>query len=179
MTAPRSVAPFYEGWRLANDRLTAALAPLTPQQLALLVRPGWPIWASASHIAGARVYWLCHVFGEPGLETTPFGDPDRGWEDDLAHPRSARELAGALEATWRIVAHTLDTWAPDSLEVTARRVRAGVAQLHTRQAVLWRLITHDVFHASEISLVLGANGLEGPHPNGPIDLWTGLSRPGS
>ncbi len=43
--------------------------------------------------------------------------------------------------------------------------------------MLWRLITHDVFHASEVSLVLGANGLGGTDPNGPIDIWRGLSRP--
>lgn len=168
----------YEGWRLANDTLIGAIAPLRSRQLALLIRPDWPIWASVSHIAGTRVYWLCHVFGEPGGETTPFTDPASGWEDDLAHPHDAEELVGALGSTWRIVEHALETWTPNSLAETARRVRPdGTAQLHTRQAVLWRMITHDVFHTSEISLVLGANGLGGTDPNGPIDIWTGLSRP--
>ena len=176
MTAS-GVAPFFEGWRLANDALVAAIAPLTPDQLALLIRPDWPIWASVSHIAGTRVYWLCHVFGEAGVETTPFTDPENGWEDDLPHPRSSRELVDALGATWRIVEHALETWTPASLGETARRVRGGTVQLHTRQAVLWRMITHDVFHTSEISLVLGAHALGGRSPNGPIDLWAGLSRP--
>ncbi len=61
-----------------------ALAPLSPGQLAVPIRSAWPIWASVSHLAGARVYWLCHVFGEPGADTTPFTEReivDSGWED--------------------------------------------------------------------------------------------------
>jgi uncharacterized damage-inducible protein DinB len=173
MIAAASIAPFYEGWRLANDELIRALRDLTPEQLALPVgSPTWPIWASASHIAGPRVYWLCHIFGEPGAETTPFADPNVGWEDDLGHPRSAAELVGALASTWRIVERCLQTWTPESLAQTARRVRGdGVVQLHTRQSVLWRIITHDAFHGGEISLALGSNGI------GAIDLWGKLSRP--
>ena len=171
-----SIAPFYEGWSQANGALIAALAELTPEQLAIPIRPEWPIWASASHVAGARVYWLCHVFHERGAETTPFADPSVGWEDDPSHPRSARELVGALESTWRIVERALDAWTPQSLSETARRVRGDVVQIHTRQAVLWRLITHDVFHTGEISLALGTHGLGGTSPNGAIDMWSGLAR---
>ena len=98
MSPTAGAAPFYKGWQLANMELVAALEHLTPAQLALPVgSPTWPIWASASHLAGARVYWLCHIFKEPGAETMPFTDPGGfGWEDDLAHPRNADELAGAL-----------------------------------------------------------------------------------
>ena len=171
MTSARSVAPFYEGWHLENDMLIAALGRLTSEQLALPVgSPTWPIWASASHLAGTRVYWLCHIFKEPGAEATPFTDPSGfGWEDDLAHPRNADELASALASTWNIVERTLATWTPESLTQEARRVREGVVQIHTRQSVLWRLITHDAFHSGEISLALGSNGL------GAIDMWRGLS----
>ena len=171
-----SVARFYAGWQLANDALTAAIAPLTAEQLALEIRAEWPIWASVSHVAGGRVYWLCHVFKEPGVDTTPFGDPDRGWEDDLAHPRTGTELADALRSTWGIVEHALATWTPDSLGETARRPRGEQVQIHTRQSVIWRLITHDAFHSGEISLALGEHGLGSNGPNGAIDLWSGLAR---
>ena len=171
-SAGPGVAPLFKGWQLQNERLVAALRPLTREQLALEVgSPTWPIWASASHIAGVRPYWLCTVFGEPGAETTPFaGMSDAGWEDDLSHPRSAAELVGALESTWRIVERTLATWTPESLGQEARRVRGGEVQLHTRQSVLLRLITHDAYHSAEISLTLGSAGL------GAIDLWRGLGR---
>ena len=173
----RNVAPFYAGWELANEALIEAIRDLTSDQLALLIRPEWPIWASVSHVAGGRIYWLCHIFKEPGSEATPFTDPAVGWEDDLGHPRNADELVGALESTWRVVAHTLDAWTPGSLTHTAQRKAGDKVQIHTRQSVLWRLITHDAFHSGEISLTLGRHGLGGRGPNGPVDLWSALSHP--
>ena len=173
MAAP-TIAPLYRGWQLQNERLVARLRDLTPEQLQLPIgSPSWPVWASASHVAGARVMWLCNVFKEPGAETTAFGDLDlmhAGWEDDLEHPRGADELVHALESSWKIVGRCLSTWTPDSLEQEARRVREGEVQIHTRQSVLLRLVTHDAYHCGEMSLVLGSHGL------GEIDLWRGLAR---
>lgn len=167
-----AVAPLYEGWHLINEALSTALAPLSTEQLALPVgSPSWPVWASASHLAGTRVFWLCSVFKEPGAESTPFTDPTGfGWEDDLTHPRSADELVGALASSWRIVERCLATWTPESLEQQALRTRGTEVRSHTRQSVLMRLVTHDAFHSGEISLILGSNGL------GAIDPWLGLSR---
>jgi uncharacterized damage-inducible protein DinB len=166
-----NVGPYYAGYQLANE---TPIEHLTPEQLALPVgSPTWPIWASVSHIAGARVFWLCHVFGEPGLDTTPFSTVDiakGGWEDDPAHPRRADELVEALTSSWNIIVRCLATWTPESLEQTARRVSGDIVRLHTRQSVLWRLITHDAFHSGEISLALGSHGL------GSIEMWAGLSR---
>ena len=174
MNSTSNVAPYYAGWQLANESLVHAIEHLTADQLALSVgSPHWPIWASLSHIAGARVYWLCHVFGEDGKDATPFRDLDianAGWEDDLAHPRHADELVEALESSWNIVARCLASWTPESLQLTAQRLSGDKVQIHTRQAVLWRLITHDSFHAGEVSLVLGSHGL------GAIEMWSKLSR---
>jgi len=167
-----SIAPLFAGWHLVNESLIAALAPLSVEQLALPIgSPTWPIWASASHVAGTRVYWLCHVFKEPGAETTPFTDPTGfGWEDDLARPRSADELVGALTSSWKIVDRCLATWTPDTMDQEARRTRGSAVQVHTRQSVLMRMITHDAFHCGEISLILGSNGLRA------IDPWVGMLR---
>jgi uncharacterized damage-inducible protein DinB len=167
-----AVAPFYKGWHLFNDSLIDVLKPLSAEQLALPIgTPDWPVWASASHVAGVRVYWLCEVFKEPGAETTPFLDSGNvGWEDDLAHPRSADELVGALTSTWKIVEHCLATWTPETLGHEAQRIRGTEVQMHTRQSVLMRLITHDAFHVGEISLVLGSNGITS------IEPWAGLAR---
>jgi uncharacterized damage-inducible protein DinB len=180
VTEPRGVEAFYRGWDLGNAALIGAIRDLTPAQLALPVGSAdWPIWASVSHMAGTRVFWLCQIFKEPGAETTPFNDPGgMGWEDDLSRPRSAEELVGALESTGRIVAHTLATWTPDTLGREAKRVGpTGEVRLHTRQSVLMRIITHEAYHCGEIALTLGSNGLGGrTGPNGPIDMWAGLSR---
>jgi len=86
-----------------------------------------------------------------------------GWEDHLERPRGAAELVGALETTWKIAKRCLATWTPDML--AEGFPRDGTAQIHTPQSVLMRLITHDSFHAGEISLILGMHGLP------EIDLW--------
>ena len=172
-----SVARFFDGWQFVNQALIDVIAPLDRSELGILINKDWPIWASVSHLAGTRAYWLCHIFKEPGVETTPFQDPTgMGWEDDLAHPRSAAELVGALECTFRIIDHTLRTWTPESLGQTARRPRGDQVQIHTRQSVLFRMITHDAFHAGEISLALGQHGLGSGSPGGAVDLWQHLSR---
>ena len=145
------------------------VANLSDDQLALRAGTYFPIWAIAGHTAGARVYWLCAILKEPGAETTPFTDPSgEGWEDHLDQPRGAAELVGALETSWRVVERCLATWTPEMLADEFRRTRGDAVQIHTRQSVLMRLITHDAFHAGEISMILGMHGLP------EIDLW----RPG-
>jgi len=171
MSDSSTVAPFYKGWHLFNASLSEAIAPLSAAQLALPVgKADWPIWASVSHLAGTRVFWLCHIFKEPGAVTTPFTDPNVGWEDDLSHPRGADELVHALRSTWSIVERCLETWTPETLEQEMPRSSGGTVRMHTRQSVLMRMITHDAFHSGEISLALGSHGL------GSLEPWTGLSR---
>lgn len=162
-----SVGRFYDPWDVYNDRIIEVIRDLSDEQLALRPAPErWPIWATVGHTAGTRVYWLCTVFGEPGAETTPFGDPDgMGWEDDLEHPRTAAELVGALESTWRIVARCLERWTPE-LAFEDFPPQAGKrTQIHSRQAVLVRMLSHEAYHCGELSQTLGIYGLP------QIDLW--------
>jgi uncharacterized damage-inducible protein DinB len=163
------VVRFFEGWQLTNERLVTTIASLSLAQLELRPAPHlWPIWATTSHLAGARVYWLCSIFKEPGAATTPFTDPSgNGWEDEPDHPREAKELVFALESSWAIVQQCLERWTPEMLDHEVRRVRDGEIQVHTRQAVLMRLLTHDASHAGEIAQTLGMFGLP------ELDLWTG------
>jgi uncharacterized damage-inducible protein DinB len=165
----QNVAPFYEGWRFTHERLVERIGELSPQELALKPAPDlWPIWAITAHDAGARMYWLCHIFKEPGAERTPFTDPTgEGWEDDLTHPRQASELISVLESSWSIVEACLDRWTPEILHDEVRREREGKIQIHTRQSVLMRLLTHDAYHCGEIAQTLGMNGLK------EVDIWTG------
>ena len=166
---PQTVAPFYEGWRFANERLSQRIGELSAEQLALRASPNlWPIWAITAHTAGVRPYWLCHICKEPGAERTPFeGLIDRGWEDDLDHPREAGELVSALESTWSIVEDCLERWTPAMLQDEFLRETNGKATIHTRQSVLIRLLTHDAYHCGEIAQALGIHGLE------EVDIWTG------
>ena len=171
-TDRQNLVRFYAGWRLANDRLSEMIASLSPEQLALKPAANlWPIWATTAHLAGVRVYWLCTILKEPGAEATPFDNPTgEGWEDDLTHPRDSRELTSALESTWRIVQRCLERWTPEMLQEEFRRERDGNIQIHSRQSVLMRLITHDGYHCGELSQTLGIHGLK------ELDIWTGRAR---
>lgn len=166
--ATGSIRQFYPDWEQYNQRIVDVVREMTAEQLALRPAPErWPIWATLGHTAGARVYWLCTVFGEAGADQTPFGDAASGigWEDDLDHPRDAAELAWAMESTWQIVASVLDRWTPASLAQSVVRDPAGRKSVHTRASVLNRLFTHDAYHAGELSQTLGIHGLR------QIDLW--------
>jgi uncharacterized damage-inducible protein DinB len=165
-----SVAPIYEGWQRSQARLVHRLSRLGLQELQLRASPdGWPIWAIVSHIAAARVYWLCGVFKESGAETTPFPDPNGdGWEDHLDVPRRSDELMFATESSWRIVDSCLTRWTPEMLGEIFTRERAGEVQRHTRHSVLTRLVMHDAFHCGEVSSLLGAQGLASMDPWEPI-----------
>jgi uncharacterized damage-inducible protein DinB len=161
------IRPFYGMWPQYNRRLREVIAAMTAERLAIRPSPElWPIWATVGHTAGTRVYWLCHIVGEPGAESTPF-DPDGevGWEDDLDRPRGADELAGALDSTWLIIDGVLDRWTPDDLDRTVDRNYAGHHQVHTRASILQRLFTHEAYHCGELSQTLGIHGLP------QIDLW--------
>ena len=170
-----SLRPFYADWAGYNRRWIDGIRRLTPEDLALPVparrddeTEPWPIWAVAAHTVGPRVFWLCDVFGEPGAEQTPFPGDTPGWEDDLSHPRTVDELVWAWESTWKVIEGVLDRWTVDTLDVSVRREERGrAAEVHTRQSILLRMITHEGYHLGEINLTLGAHGRE------PIDPWPG------
>ena len=160
-----SVAPIFEGWPRVQAHLMDRIPKLGPEELQLRATPdGWPLWAIVSHIAVARVYWLCEVCKEPGAETTPFADPGQGWEDRLDVPRQSHELMLAVESSWRIVESCLERWTPATLGETFTRERDGAIQRHTRQSVLTRLVMHDSFHCGEASLLLGTHGFASMDP---------------
>jgi hypothetical protein len=71
----------------------------------------------------------------------------------------------ALESSWRIVARCLGEWTPE-LAFQDFAPQAGKrTQIHTRQAVLVLLLSHDAYHCGELSQTLGIHGLP------QIDLW--------
>ncbi len=163
-----SIRPFYDRWPQYDRRLTEVIGAMSAEELAIRPAPDrYPIWATVAHTAGARVYWLCTVLGEPGVEATPFKDliEDKGWEDDLDHPRSAQELVEALQTTWAIVDRCLDRWTPAMLEETVERVYGDARQVHSRASIVQRLMTHEAYHCGELSQTLGIAGLP------QIDLW--------
>jgi uncharacterized damage-inducible protein DinB len=164
------VAAVFEGWERIQTRLVNRLPKLGPEELQLRgLRDGWPMWALLSHMAAVRVYWLCEVCKEPGVEATPFPDPGgEGWEDHLDVPRRSDELLWALESSWAIVEASLNRTTPEMLSEVFSRERDGSIQRRTRQSILTQLVMHDSFHVGEVSLILGMHGLPGLDPWGPV-----------
>ena len=161
------IRPAYDMWPQYNRRLREVIGAMSPEQLDIRPSPDlWPIWGTVGHTAGTRVYWLCHVIGEPGAETTPFTDPSGlGWEDDFDHPRGADELVAALDSTFRIIEGCLDRWTTDMLADQILRDFKGTRQVHSRASVLQRLFSHEAYHCGELSQTLGIHKLP------QIDLW--------
>ena len=162
-----SIRAFYDRWPQYERRLVETVGTLTDDQLALRPSPDhWPIWAIVGHLAATRVYWLCHILGEPGADSTPWPDrSDQGWEDDLSRPRSATDLVGALDSTFAIIDGVLDRWTPEMLGEEFERFFREERQVHTRTSVLQRLLTHDAYHDGELAVALGSHDLE------PVYIW--------
>jgi uncharacterized damage-inducible protein DinB len=166
----RSIRPFYADWAGYDRRIADGLEALAPDDLALRAPDSehWPIWAIAAHMAGTRIFWLCEIFGEPGMDRMPFYEPGgMGWEDHPETPRSGAEVADALRSSWSVIDGCLDNWTPAMLQERFERRGGGGQESHTRQSILLRMITHEAYHLGEINIALGSNGRT------PIDPWPG------
>jgi uncharacterized damage-inducible protein DinB len=185
-----TIRHFYDGWDIYNTRIVEVIREMSAEQLGVRPAPDrWPIWATVGHTAGARVFWLCGVLGEPGAGSTPFPDPmnELGWEDDLESPRGSDELVFALESTWEVVDRCLGRWTVESLSDRFSRITEAGTRSHTRQSVLMRLLSHDSYHCGDIPDV-GDPGSRpdrplGPGPNArnselPVAVWRSGQPPG-
>jgi hypothetical protein len=112
-----SLLPFYAGWGLYNQRLVAAIAPLTQEQLALRTTPNhWSIGMYVTHIVANRAWWFHARMGEGGDDLTPLelwalGVCEAGV--DPGHPASA--LVAGLEKTWQMIEEALARLTPADL----------------------------------------------------------------
>ncbi len=155
---------FYQGWATFQQSLVEILAPLSSEQLASPAAPHhWSIGRVARHIVGNRVWWFQVWMGKGSSDLAPIAH----WDEDDQPARSAAELVTALEATWPMIQDALAHWTaadlgevfsgPPSLSEGERRVFSG----WTRQRIIWHVLEHEIVHGGELSLALGAHGLQG------------------
>jgi len=116
----RSMLDCYSGWGPYNQRLVAAIAPLTAAQLALRTTPQhWSIGMYVTHIVANRAWWFHARMGEGGDELTPLELWALGVaEADVDPGHSAATLVAGLETTWQLIASTLARLTPTDLEET-------------------------------------------------------------
>jgi uncharacterized damage-inducible protein DinB len=152
------LSDIYEGWRAYQDALTRALAPLTADQLDLRAAPRLrSVRDIAAHVIGARARWFHMLMGEGG---DLFADLGR-WDRSDAPPRSAAELVDGLEQTWRGMHEAIARWTPEQWQETWPGEDETEPETITRPWVIWHLIEHDLHHGGEVSITLGAHGVQG------------------
>jgi uncharacterized damage-inducible protein DinB len=72
----------------------------------------------------------------------------------------AAALVDWLESSWQIIDQTLKAWKVADLSHSFRYVWNGTAYALTRQWIVWRILSHDIHHGGELSLMLGMQGVE-------------------
>ena len=154
-----TLAMMVEGWDAYQTQLSEALAPLTPEQLALRAVPHLrSIEELARHIIGVRAGWFHNILGE--------GDDLLGayheWDAHGAPVRTAEDLVNALAFTWQAMREALAHFTPADLAQTVTGERKGRAFAYKRGWVVWHVLEHDLHHGGEIGYSLGMHGLKAP-----------------
>ena len=138
----------FESWQDYQDALKRAIAPLTDEQLQQRPLPDLRTPGEiAEHIVFGRALHLQRMLGEAAAELIPL---HRWGNDDL--PRTAVEIIQGLDLTWQFIIDCLMGGSPDD---DLNEQEAEIVQ------TIWGLLDHDLPHAGELSLLLGAAGLPG------------------
>jgi hypothetical protein len=139
----------FESWQDYQEALKRAIAPLTEEQLQRRLIPGLrTVGEIAEHIVFGRALHLHRTLGEEVAELTPL----LRWDDTDDPSHTAAEIVHGLELTWRFITACLMRGSP-----TESITEAEVAIVQT----IWGLLDHDLPHAGELSLLLGADGIPG------------------
>lgn len=146
----------YANWRVYHDKLRAAIAPLTDEQLGL--RPAahmWPVSQLAQHIIGVRAGWFSGTLQDEDAAMGGYME----WGQRESPFRSAAELVAALDETWAFIAARLQRWTPAECAETFPDEWDGQVWHVSRSWVIWHVLEHDLHHGGEIALILGMHGL--------------------
>ena len=139
----------FESWQDYQEALKRAIAPLTADQLQRRLAPGLRTPGEiAEHIVFGRALHLSRTLGDGTAELAPL----LGWDDSDDGPHTAAEILQGLDLTWRFITRSLMRGSPTGAITEAEAV---IVQ------TIWGLLDHDLPHAGELSLLLGADGMPG------------------
>jgi len=164
-----TLAEVFQGWEGHQASLVSAITPLAPEQL--LWRPAAglnSVGELARHISLARIDWFARMDAQG---SAALAGQIEAWETDSDGNREAvagaipiadqaGELVRWLEDTWRMIEQTLKSWTVADLARTYRYTWNGQVYAVSRQWTIWRILTHDVHHGGQISLMLGMQGIQ-------------------
>lgn len=152
-----SLITLHNYWEKYQQRLIAAITPLTSEQLVLPVASHQTIGELLAHMIGARFWWFHRWMGE----AEPPGLVNWGTEEDM---REAASLVSAFEMTWHMISPALSRWTAADLEQQVSppaTMAAAEHSAHTREWIIWHVLEHEIHHGGELSLALGGHGLQG------------------
>ena len=139
----------FESWQDYQEALKRAIAPLTEEQLQRRLIPGLRTPGEiAEHIVFGRALHLHRTLGEGVAELMPL----LRWDDVDDPPHTAVEILHGLELTWRFITACLMRGSPGDV---ISEEDGSIIQ------TIWGLLDHDLPHAGELSLLLGAGGMPG------------------
>jgi len=148
---------FYKQWGEYQAHIKESIAPLSAEQLALRAAPDLrSIGENTAHIIGCRAGWFTHFLGEDASDAVK---AYIAWDEPDAPPRTAAELAPALDASWQLVADSVARWSPEDMQQTFPDDWDGVIVQLSRAWVVWHVLEHDLHHGGEVSLTLGMHGI--------------------
>jgi uncharacterized damage-inducible protein DinB len=146
-----------EGWAEYQAKLSEALAPLSPEQLARRAAPSLrSIDELARHIISVRAGWFHNILGEGDDAFGAYHD----WDQPDAPARTAHELVGGLAATWEAMLAALARFTPNDLAAMVTGERKGRTFAYRRGWVVWHVLEHDLHHGGELGYSLGMQGLQ-------------------
>ncbi len=152
-----TLTTFYTAWQAYQERLKAALAPLTAEQLALRAAPGLrSVGENAGHIIGCRVGWFTETLHEPASADLT----EVRWDAPDGPAGSAAALVQGLDRSWQLMADCLARWSDTDMQQIFPDEWDGEQVLLSRAWSVWHVLEHDLHHSGEVSLTLGMYGLQ-------------------
>ncbi len=171
-----SLSKIFDGWDGLQTSILHAVQPLTPEQLAWRAAPNLrSVGEVVSHTALGRVVWFerMHAPGSAALAARIAAlGPQPVVELSIAGDRDA--LLDWLEASWGMIADTLNQWTVSDLARTYRHEYWGKTYAVSYQWTIWRILTHDMHHGGELALMLGMQQIPVPELG---DLFGHLTEP--
>jgi uncharacterized damage-inducible protein DinB len=151
----------YENWRGYNGRLHNCIVPLTNEQLLLQPAPRmWPLGQIVQHVISVRAGWFSGTLQDADALMSAYME----WGQRDSPERSAAELVRGLDETWAFIESRLQRWTPADCATIFPDEYDGQVYEVSRSWVIYHVLEHDLHHGSEVSMILGMNGLQ------PIDI---------
>lgn len=159
----------FEGWNGYQESIVNAVKPLTANQLAWRPADNFSsVGELVRHIGLGRITWL-HRMSAPG--SAELVKQIQHWETDsdgnqnivessFEITQDPMELVRWLETTWQVIHRMLTEWQVSDLSGTFKHTWNGEVYTPSRQWTIWRVMSHDIHHGGELSLMLGLQGIE-------------------